>query len=116
MTPTLEQIEHRRIWTDDLRNGGHKQIKGHLEIIGVGWCCHGRACRLAIEDGVELRVTNFNGLFAFEGCTSLPPFNMYIEWLGMNQDDVSDLANANDDGKTFAEIADMIDRITEMGR
>lgn len=55
MTYTLEQqAENREKWVAALRSGEFKQARGYLSVDGVGMCCLGIACDLAIKDGVEL--------------------------------------------------------------
>ncbi len=101
--------EARAIWADDLRNGGHKQVIGLLETPD-GWCCHGRACRLAIDNGIPLKVVEDRTKTTFDTRTALPPPQV-VDWLGLTTVQVDNLAALNDIGKSFAEIADEIDKL-----
>lgn len=120
--------EIAELWVEDLRSGKHAQGAGRLCHSGPNgipaFCCLGRLCELAIEHGgLELLkeaaqdpidqswTTFYNGQ---EGV--LPPDVQ--DWAGMNSrfgihpTDLSlvSLATLNDDGRTFLEIADYIEK------
>lgn len=47
---SVNKVNMRR-WIDDLRTTGALQVQGQLTD-GIGYCCLGRACELARQDGV----------------------------------------------------------------
>lgn len=56
---TEEEVqEHRRLWLEDLRSGKNKQTKNRLATVEedgtVGYCCLGRACEVAIANGLDI--------------------------------------------------------------
>lgn len=120
--------EIAKIWVEALRSGKYKQGVGMLATKDNGYCCLGVLCELAEKEDIVHRIEDddvdrtkdrwafgsdaedFNGL-------TLP--QSVVTWAGMKTDvgmyarDVltySDLAQENDAGKTFAEIADIIER------
>ena len=53
--------EKKALWVSDLRSGKNKQNIGYLSVLKNGedkrgFCCLGRLCEVAIEDGNELKV------------------------------------------------------------
>lgn len=111
-----EILEHRKEWIGALRSGKYPQTKLHLQNKN-GYCCLGVACELA---GVP-KTCDDTGWVAYDGYSStLPPSAR--EWLGVTDQSplltpgVGDgaygpsLASLNDDGKTFKEIADLVEQ------
>lgn len=95
-------------WIVDLR-AGPRQTKGVL-FDGRGHCCLGRLCVLA---GVESSEIDPDGDFTFLGERFLLPRRVR-EWAGIKYSSglyarFGSLAEDNDSGKTFAEIADIIE-------
>lgn len=106
-----EQKEHRRLWVEALRSGKYQQAKGHLQNRG-GMCCLGVAC-------------DISGLGKWKGRRYVTPGTTYVgdlgnntsemvRWLGLDDAcgvmaDGNALTELNDDGKLFAEIADIIE-------
>lgn len=98
-------------WIADLRTNP-PQARGVL-FDGTGYCCLGRLCVLA---GMEPERVHDTGHYGFLGITfSLP--GAVIDWAGMQtanakygvvDEEPATLAQDNDSGKTFAEIADII--------
>ena len=86
-------------WVAALRSGRYKQGKGKLKA-GSKYCCLGVACKL------------YPGkLPALRDFARLP--DEVQEWLGLNSDSgefgEQCLAKINDEGASFAEIADLIE-------
>lgn len=117
--------ENAKKWIEALRSGDYEQTRGALARVGGGYCCLGVACDLAEANGVHLNVEVFpsvvddSGMFAYSGYTALLPPSVQ-EWLGLRTDggdfyycDAYDgagsLAEANDEGSTFDEIANIIE-------
>jgi hypothetical protein len=97
-----QQKEHRKLWVEALRSGKYQQAKGQLAA-GGGFCCLGVACEVS-------------GFRYDPDYISLPQDVM--EWLGVavsngeyrDGNDTTYLTDQNDTlGKTFAEIADIIE-------
>lgn len=131
-TYTPEQIrENRAQWLAALRSGTYSQTKGYLRT-DEGYCCLGVACDVAGIPSERLSTAAWN--FGRYGMDQVLP-EEGEEWLGVNtanpQLDIpfdlieqgprfpdedfvaggvgTTLAELNDGGLTFAQIADMID-------
>ena len=107
-------------WATALRSGEYKQQTGALANADrTQHCCLGVLCELAIEDGVDLNARpGAYGIAMFGGYPSVLPL-VVREWsrvqtkngiLGTGR---GSLMNLNDDGKTFSEIADTIEKYWE---
>jgi hypothetical protein len=115
-------------WTAALRSGEYPQTTGALnrarayEEAPAGFCCLGVLCELAAEDGVVKHRTYSEILTGYtaDGMdyieTSILP-DAVREWAGLDsrygleidrEKDVT-LTTLNDDGKSFAQIADLIE-------
>lgn len=107
--------EIAKLWIDDLLSGPPQTI-GYLQT-SEGFCCLGRLCELAMQHGVKLETTPYQtaastDVVSYNDTSSYLPDEV-MEWAGMrtscghyNQD--QDLSMLNDNGKTFAEIAEVI--------
>lgn len=123
-----------REWVSALRSGEYAQGQSHLHNeTDNAYCCLGVLSELAVKAGVipppvscpigdDVVLSSFYG-----GYTEMPPPEVY-EWVGvatgelhlkqpltLNGRHVSDLtytklANMNDDGESFADIADAIEK------
>lgn len=136
--------ERIQLWVDALRSGYFEQTSGVLEQRfsdgKTRHCCLGVACRVAMANGLDLRVYE-NGEVTYFGAADVPddssdffqmtsghlPVSVGL-WLGVIEESTLvasghstdvDLSvdgswgtatEANDSGKTFAEIADMIEK------
>lgn len=124
--------EVKTAWTARLRSGQDRQVAGRLSDGVGGYCCLGVLCDMAEEAGVVDKTVGkhpFNGVGAVyygDTDTVLPPAVM--DWAGLSQDNPVtseyqplnadgsvapfrySLAELNDAGKTFSQIADVIDR------
>jgi hypothetical protein len=132
-----EQALHRRMWVKALRSGEYEQTMGCLRD-NVGFCCLGVACDVYLKSGDASKTTKWetNKFFRYkrgdEGliATVLPA--PVKDWLGLQDDSgthfrpveeshwncekidgkfyTSDsLSGLNDSGKTFKQIADIIE-------
>lgn len=110
--------ENVQKWVDALRSGEYQQTRGRLQRTNpgkrgqpVGFCCLGVACEVL---GLpEVDTTGELGVVAYDNSWNVgfPPSRIWDEF-GVD-DDVqleSDLAEMNDAGRTFAEIAAEIER------
>lgn len=95
--------EAREIWVERLRNGTIPQIQGQLAK-GVGRCCLGVACDIAVELGV------IDGYPSGRGSLSDPVRDLMglRHRFGQYGYDRG-LALENDSGSSFAKIADIIE-------
>jgi hypothetical protein len=104
-------------WITALRSNEYNQTQGSLRT-SEGYCCLGVLCDLYVkEHDVEEWNVGPHGSYAFKGEPNILP-NCVIEWSGLNDanpyvlsfhDDMLSLANMNDCGKTFGEIAQVIE-------
>lgn len=85
-------------WIDALRSGKFKQTKNNLKD-GTGHCCLGVLCELSPE---KFKESLKDGFFEEELID-------FIYWSGMSMAMMDVLAQKNDSGKTFDEIADYIE-------
>ncbi len=95
-------------WVAALRSGEYKQATGALSE-GNGFCCLGVLCDLSAKEGRGA----WNHV-AFEIDTrramAMPPAPV-AAWAGLSGEDMDRIATMNDDdGCSFVEIADHIDR------
>lgn len=110
MELTLEQKKaNRKLWVEELRSGRIKQGRQQLERSDGSMCCLGVLSKLA---GCE-RDANYS-IIVYDG-DRFAASQRAREWVGLNTEsgsygsDLEDLASDNDGGKTFAEIADIIE-------
>ena len=111
--------ENAKLWVHTLRSGQYDQATGGLRL-GDTFCCLGVACDLYDEGGWEDCCVSQRAYRATdEEFEDVLPSDVR-KWLGLNDalgsfsvsDDVAEtsLANANDGGATFEEIADLIEQ------
>jgi len=110
-----QQAEHRKLWVEALRSGKYQQAVDDLRDRTGAMCCLGVACEIS-------------GLGRWDGCSYvtegdrhrgvLNPDSDMTNWLGLrsgagafgpSETGRESLAHLNDSGKTFAEIADIIE-------
>jgi hypothetical protein len=114
MTPA----EARKLWVEALRSGDYAQTTGVLRDES-GYCCLGVACEIAVQHGVIEPPQGHKAVagrifYNFDGSDATLPDSVR-EWLGLWADDGSiyndgeSLTKMNDNGKTFAEIAAVIE-------
>lgn len=100
-------------WVDALRSGKYQQTQSVLHD-SDGHCCLGVLCDVAINNGLKT-LTWHGGYREGYSCNGyesvLPPEAM--KWVGLKDDcgkyDGSNLADQNDGGLSFDEIADLIE-------
>lgn len=115
--------ERKAEWTAALRSGEYKQTNGFLHRRG-GFCCLGVACDLWNKETGKGEWKPFSDCrdfviqderYALEDRYSAFPPNEVTNWLGVPYTEgyrppsFLTLANMNDSGKTFLEIADWIE-------
>lgn len=102
-------------WQVALRSGKYQQTKKRLRG-DTGHCCLGVLCELAVQEGVIAPAVKY-GFYYFDNQFSLLPKSVMV-WSGIDTDaanygvltpDDHALAHDNDSGKTFEEIADIIE-------
>jgi hypothetical protein len=103
--------ELRKQWVAALRSGAYQQGHGCLYTTRNKYCCLGVLCDLYVqthkEVGWELYRDDYWMLF---GHPSLPT-TAVMRWAGLSSSDIDRLVTMNDfDDKTFAEIADVIEK------
>ena len=93
----------RKKWIAALRSGKYEQGRDQLRS-GKEYCCLGVLCDLAVKNGVISRFIGKDGL--------LP--RKVQKWAALSTDDgnysTNKLTNLNDNGKSFEEIADVIEK------
>lgn len=111
-----QQREHRAAWVAALRSGKYQQTTGTLHD-DHGYCCLGVACDISKAGAWAGDPAGWNSNYYVIGeevdDTLLP--TPVRDWLGLANNDGAtpdgkiNLWRLNDDGKTFAEIADIIE-------
>ena len=105
-------------WVEALRSGRYEQARGVLrkqidDQGRVGYCCLGVLCDLYVGLGVgHWGVSNYDGSVSFRtegGSASIYPPAEAAVHAGLDNHDMQDLAFMNDEGATFAEIANKIE-------
>jgi hypothetical protein len=102
----------RAEWIEALRSGRYRQAEGVLKDEDGAFCCLGVACDLA---GVDLDLP-YLATTQFE---QVGAGQLYTD-LGLHYNDCNDLAELNDSGAPFTEIASAIEelvfkRVDEVG-
>ena len=106
--------ENSMKWIDALISGEYNQTKGTLQD-KKGFCCLGVACKVyEQETGNKLPVNEFG---TFREDALIREYKCVREWLGLSsglgrfQETGGDcsLTKLNDEGKSFNEIADLIE-------
>jgi len=114
--------ENAKKWIEALRSGKFQQAHASLCLIDEEgekrYCCLGVACELAVDAGVIPPARESEGRFFYaDQRTNLPV--VVAEWLGLAttagvyntllDSGERSLIGLNDTGKSFAEIADVIE-------
>lgn len=116
--------EIKRAWVKALRSGNYKQGQGALRQHDR-FCCLGVLCDLAVKAGVDVEVAlcqlTLNGYYRYDNESNYPPSKVnnwadidYYEVPDGEQDPDADyqtisLADLNDGGTSFTEIANLIE-------
>jgi hypothetical protein len=110
--------ENIKIWVAALRSGDYKQI-AHFLSRNNKFCCVGVACELAIANKVNVQRNSVRSIdgrhitvgYGIENCTCGVNFPQELcDWLGLNKTILSRYADLNDNGMSFADIADAIEK------
>lgn len=117
--------KNAKTWVAALRSGKFRQAKCRLKQRTnsgriCGCCCLGVACRIFIRSGGKLSVVRKDGETDFEGNNNVLPVRVQ-EWLGLSSDtgefgfgsEREQLSALNDTGKSFNDIADIIESMPE---
>lgn len=96
--------EFKQGWVALLRGGTFPQAAAQLRT-AFGYCCLGVACDLSNPDGWT---RDDDGFYRFDGEAAMIPAKLRDE-IGLSVDDAVELAMMNDDGASFARIADYIE-------
>lgn len=126
----VEQVRRQQVrkqWVEALRSGEYKQAVGCLrdahDEVGRseldGFCCLGVLCDLYAKEyrqPVEVGSGPVWGCtddfeIPFDGQTAMPP-PYVLEWAGIRRSVADTLADLNDHGTEFTEIADQIENGT----
>jgi hypothetical protein len=117
----------KRAWVEALRSDAYRQGKGYLKTVtpdrGAEFCCLGVLCDLAVKAGVIPEPVTVDGVdgYAFGDAIAALPARVK-EWAGLSHvnppvdvprrtslADRTSLASLNDNGSSFAKIADLIE-------
>lgn len=105
--------EVKKLWLEALRSGDYKQGCNLLRSRNDEFCCLGVLCDLAYKAGIveEPEITELGDYMYERDVSLLPP--KVSKWSGgvgaMGDYDGTSLVNDNDVGKTFEEIAAIIE-------
>jgi hypothetical protein len=116
---SMDLTEPQRAWVEALRSGKYKQGRGALGADNE-FCCLGVACELAVKAGVIPRPNKCDdGLYQYgrAGLASTAFLPVCVrQWLGVTTEHGGlplghgSLADKNDQGWSFEEIADLIEQ------
>lgn len=109
--------EVAKLWVDALRSGKYKQGKHVLRTRENSFCCLGVLCEVAINNGCSIKVYNNNFYYLYNGVNGILP-DKVMKWAEMNSStgkyrpnqNENNLTDLNDSGKSFEEIANVIER------
>lgn len=120
-------------WVAALRSGEYRQGRNvlkqrHGDKDTPQYCCLGVLCEIAIAEGVKVEVGSVEGnahgteVITYDGAYELPPDSVWL-WAGMSDnnpsvdysteddEEVSNVvAELNDDGYSFEQIAEWIEK------
>lgn len=105
--------EIKKMWVDALRSGKYKQGQGWLRTANNKYCCLGVLCDLAVnEERVRRDLVKDVYAYGKQDRMSVLPSEV-IDWAELDQHGTYGenrcLVYDNDGGKSFAEIADIIE-------
>jgi len=110
MNPQIKQK-----WVDALRSGEYQQGQNYLRTDN-GFCCLGVLCDLyGKENNVEWNLANNGHNYEFQDNGSILPLSVMV-WSGIEgqnpdiDNGTETLSGLNDNGYTFIEIADVIEK------
>ena len=105
----------KRKWIAELRNPNNRQCRFELRAADDAFCCLGILCNLVNPGGWqsgEFKNPNLEGHISKWRHTSNPgmPGHDVLEASGLLAGSAGRLSSMNDSGKSFAEIADYIEK------
>lgn len=101
-------MDLRKLWCEELRSGRYQQTHDFLKL-GNGYCCLGVLCDIAYKQAVyHIPLENYKNLE-----TERIPDEI-MKAAKISYDQCRELSVANDDGKTFDYIANMIEELPEV--
>lgn len=112
--------EVKAAWLAALRSGEYAQTTQYLHRVsedGHSYCCLGVLCDIAVKQGLDLSVNTtgvFDSIVQYNGTDGVLPIAV-MDWAGIQNEagrfsDGGFLSAENDEGKTFEEIAAIIER------
>ena len=112
----MELTANQKAWVEALRSGKYAQGKDYL-CLDNRLCCLGVLCEVAKESGLPVTVFEKDGERSYDQESLYLPDSVQA-WVGLtskqglikSRPTVGGLANANDSGWQFAEIADLIEQ------
>lgn len=106
--------EIKKVWLEALRSGDYEQTTGHLKKRD-GYCCLGVLCNLGPSKNWNIvsEYDEANNIHTFTGpdgdeSKTMIPCDVRLR-TGLSDDEAETLADMNDRGGTFNEIADYIE-------
>lgn len=108
-----QQKEHRRLWVEALRSGKYQQAQGALHDAG-GFCCLGVACDISRLGSWERSGADEDRFYLVDDDLEDSVLPIAVQrWLGLRapggEAQAYMLWHLNDNGETFAAIADIIE-------
>ena len=105
-------------WAAALRSGEYEQTQTVLaNKERTKHCCLGVLCEVAIKEGVDVEVHAALGSTYFDGWASTLPVSV-MDWADMRSEAgmmiTDSLAELNDEGRTFSDIAAVIEEHQEI--
>lgn len=101
---SIEQANRIREWVKALRSGKYKQARGALRNDNA-YCCLGVACDLSgVADWKDLEESGW----VYDGESGFPS-HAVLSIFGLTPAEASSLAELNDSGGIFTEVADRIE-------
>jgi hypothetical protein len=107
--------EVKTLWTEALRSGEFEQGRGALTVIDGGdrYCCLGVLCKVAIANGLDIKVTPEEERVWYDHESAYLPRSVR-DWAGLETSDPllgEHAASAwnDDEHADFTKIADLID-------
>jgi hypothetical protein len=100
----MTRLELIKNWIAELRSGNRKQYKNQLKK-DESYCCLGVLCDLYDNSKWNYNLYSINGK---DNDLNYPPPEI-TDFIGTNKDFIRILGRYNDEGKTFPEIADIIE-------
>lgn len=116
-------------WVRALRSGEYEQGQGQLRDFEDRFCCLGVLCDLAVKAGVDVKVEEGDSAYSYDSSSDFPP-RVVRDWIGVDvsapfyekpetgtcdsegcdcSSDRNTLAELNDDGMSFEQIAEVIE-------